>query len=115
MQNTDHLKLPPHSLEAEQSVLGGLMLDNQAWDRVAERLKEKDFYLLAHRILFRTIVDFANHAKPFDVVTLTDALKSTNQLAEIGGELYLYELARNTPSAANIGAYADIVREKSAV
>lgn len=113
MQNIDDLKLPPHSLEAEQSVLGGLMLDNQAWDTVAERLKEKDFYLFSHKILFRTIMDFANHAKPFDVVTLIDALKNSNQLAEIGGEFYLYELARNTPSAANIGAYADIVRERS--
>lgn len=113
MQKTDHLKLPPHSLEAEQSVLGGLLLDNQAWDRVADKLKEKDFYLLSHRILFRTIVSFANHAKPFDVVTLTDALKSTNELIEIGGDLYLFELVRNTPSAANIVAYADIVRERS--
>ena len=89
MQKIDQLKLPPHSLEAEQSVLGGLMLDNQAWDRVADKLKEKDFYLLSHRILFRTIVNFANHAKPFDVITLTDALKSANELAEIGGDLYL--------------------------
>jgi replicative DNA helicase len=113
MQQTDHLRRPPHSAEAEQSVLGGLMLDNQGWDRIADRLQEKDFYLLPHRILFRTIVDCANHAKPFDVVTLTDALNSTNQLAEIGGELYLYELAHKTPSAANIVAYADIVRERS--
>jgi len=113
MPQTDHLKRPPHSIDAEQSVLGGLLLDNQSWDRIADKLQEKDFYLLAHRILFRTVVDFANHAKPFDLITLTDALKSTNQLAEIGGELYLYELVNKTPSAANIVAYADIVRERS--
>lgn len=113
MQKTDHLKLPPHSLEAEQSVLGGLLLDNQAWDRIADKLKEKDFYLLSHRILFRTISRFANQAKPFDIVTLTDALKNTNELTEAGGDLYLFEVVRNTPSAANIAAYADIVREHS--
>lgn len=114
MQKTDDLKRPPHSLEAEQSVLGGLMLDNQAWDKIADQLKEKDFYLPAHRALFRAIASLANQARPFDVVTLTDALKSNQQLGEIeGGEVYLYELARNTPSAANIAAYAEIVRERS--
>ena len=113
MQNVNHLKSPPHSNEAEQSVLGGLMLDNQAWDRISHKITEKDFYVLAHRILFGAIVQLANQGKPLDVVTLAEALKNTNQLADIGGELYLYELVRNTPSAANIVAYADIVRERS--
>lgn len=109
----DALKVPPHSSEAEQSVLGGLMLDNQAWDKVAERLREKDFYRFEHRLLFRTIATLANRGNPFDVLTLTEALKNTNELADAGGEMYLFELARNTPTAANIAAYADIVRERS--
>jgi replicative DNA helicase len=107
------LKIPPHSLEAEQSVLGGLLLDNQAWDKVVDRLQERDFYRQEHRIIFRIIVELANRSKPFDVITLTDALKNINELANVGGEVYLFELVHNTPTAANIGAYADIVRERS--
>jgi replicative DNA helicase len=107
------VKIPPHSIEAEQSVLGGLLIDNQAWDRVADRLQEKDFYRHEHRLIFHVMSELANHAKPFDVITLSDALKNINELANIGGELYLFELARNTPTAANVSAYADIVRERS--
>jgi len=113
MQKLDGLKIPPHALEAEQSVLGGLMLDNQAWDKIADCLQEKDFYRQEHSIIFRTIAQLANRASPFDVITLTEALKSTNELNSVGGEVYLFELARNTPTAANIAAYADIVRERS--
>lgn len=113
MSKIDSLKIPPHSYEVEQSVLGGLMLDNQSWDKVADRIQEKDFYRPDHQIIFRSISTLANQAKPYDVITLTDALKNTNQLAEIGGDVYLFELARNTPTAANIAAYADIVRERS--
>jgi replicative DNA helicase len=109
----EKLKIPPHSLEAEQSVLGGLMLDNQAWDKVAERIQEKDFYRVEHRIIFQTIAKLANRGNPFDVITLTEALKSTNELVNVGGDVYLFELTHNTPSAANIAAYADIVRERS--
>lgn len=110
---TDLLKIPPHSNEAEQSVLGGLMLDNQAWDKIADRIQEKDFYRLENRIIFRAIAELANRAQPFDVITLAEALKTSNELEKIGGDVYLFELVRNTPTAANIGAYADIVRERS--
>ncbi|RAP36089.1 replicative DNA helicase [Legionella quinlivanii] len=109
----DTLKRPPHSAEAEQSIIGGLMLDNQAWDKVSTKLCEEDFYRSEHRILFRSIVELSKREQPFDVVTLLDNLKSRNELDNAGGETYLFELANNTPSVANISAYADIVREKS--
>lgn len=109
----DKLKIVPHSIEAEQSVLGGLMLDNQAWDKVVDRIQEKNFYRAEHRIIFHIIMQLASRNSPFDVITLAEALKSHNELANIGGEVYLFELARNTPTAANIAAYADIVREHS--
>lgn len=112
MPNLD-LKIPPHSIEAEQSVLGGLMLDNQAWDKIAERLQEKDFYRPEHQIIFRTVAHLAHRGNPFDVLTLTEALKNNNELSDAGGEVYLFDLARNTPTAANAAAYADIVRERS--
>lgn len=107
------LKVPPHSIEAEQSVLGGLMLENQAWDKVADRLQEKDFYRLEHQIIFRAIASLANKSQPFDWVTLTEELKKINELSNIGGDTYLVELLKNTPTAANIAAYADIVRERA--
>ncbi len=113
MSKIDTFKVPPHSLEAEQSVLGGLMLDNQGWDKIADRIHEKDFYRSDHRIIFRTIANLAHRGSPFDVLTLTEALKSVSELSNAGGDLYLFELARNTPTAANIAAYADIVRERS--
>ncbi|MFI4962916.1 MAG: replicative DNA helicase [Legionellales bacterium] len=109
----DPLKRPPHSAEAEQAIIGGLMLDNQVWDKVNTKLCEADFYRTEHRILFRAITDLAKKDQPFDVVTLLDSLKSYNNLDDAGGEAYLFELANNTPSVANVTAYADIVREKS--
>lgn len=109
----DPLKRPPHSAEAEQSIIGGLMLDNQVWDKISTRLCEADFYRTEHRILFRTITNLTKKNQPFDVITLLDALKSNNALDDAGGEAYLFELANNTPSVANVSAYADIVREKS--
>jgi replicative DNA helicase len=109
----DTLKSPPHSAEAEQSIIGGLMLDNQVWDVISLRLCEADFYRTEHRILYHAITALAKKDQPFDVVTLLDILKSNNQLDDAGGETYLFELANNTPSVANISAYADIVREKS--
>lgn len=110
---TDPLKIPPHSIEAEQSVLGGLMLDNQAWDVVALKVQTEDFYRHEHRVIFRTIADLVKRDSPLDVLTITEALKGTGKLDEAGGEIYLFELANNTPSVANISAYADIVRERS--
>ena len=109
----DPLKRPPHSTEAEQAIIGGLLLDNLAWDKVAEKLCETDFYRTEHRLLFRAIQELASKNHPFDVVTLLETLKLTHGLDDAGGEAYLFELANNTPSVANVSAYADIVREKS--
>ncbi|MCP5423442.1 MAG: replicative DNA helicase [Gammaproteobacteria bacterium] len=110
---TESLRIPPHSIEAEQSVLGGLMLDNSAWDRVADRLSVSDFYSNAHRLIFSAIHQLAEKGLPFDMVTLTECLERNNQLDDANGFAYLATLARDTPSAANIAAYADIVRERS--
>ena len=112
-QETAALKLPPHSLEAEQSVLGGLMLDNQAWDNVSERLVADDFYRYEHRLVFNVMIHLAESGQPMDVVTLSEALEERDQLDTVGGLAFLAELARNTPSASNIRAYADIVRERA--
>lgn len=112
-QETAALKLPPHSLEAEQSVLGGLMLDNQAWDNVSERLVADDFYRYEHRLVFNVMIHLAEAGQPLDVVTLSEALEARDQLDTVGGLAFLAELARNTPSASNIRAYADIVRERA--
>lgn len=110
---TDTLKVPPHSIEAEQSVLGGLMLDNKAWDLVADRVREADFYRYDHRLIYRVIAKSAEQGKPLDVLTVTESLRELHELDNAGGEVYLFELANNTPTVANIAAYADIVRERS--
>lgn len=107
------LKVPPHSMEAEQSVIGGLMLDNEAWDRVSGTVLEHDFYRREHRVIFREIARLAERSVPFDVVTLSDGLEQEGQLESVGGLAYLSELAQNTPSVANIAAYAVIVHERS--
>jgi len=109
----ESLKIPPHSVEAEQSVLGGLLLDNEAWLNVAEKLVENDFYRQDHRLIFRAISALISQQKPVDVLTLSDWLRENQQLEDAGGLSYLGSMARDTPSAANITAYADIVREKS--
>jgi replicative DNA helicase len=109
----DLLKVPPHSNEAEQAVLGGVMLDNQAWDLASERLNDNDFYSAEHRLIFNAIQMLAEQNKPFDVLTLAEHLKTHNNLQAAGGETYLFELAKNTPSTSNVSAYADIVRERS--
>lgn len=110
---TDKLRVPPHSVEAEQAVLGGLMLDNRAWDQVADRLVEDDFYRHDHRLIFRAIESLAEAAKPCDVVTIGEWLEKQELLDEAGGLIYLGALAKDAPGAANIRAYADIVRERS--
>ncbi len=112
-QETAAVKLPPHSLEAEQSVLGGLMLDNQAWDNVSERLVADDFYRYEHRLVFNVMIHLAESGQPLDVITLSEALEARDHLDTVGGLSFLAELARNTPSASNIRAYADIVRERA--
>ncbi len=109
----DAVKVPPHSIEAEQSVLGGLMLDNRAWDQIVDRVRESDFYRHDHRLIYRVMSKLSTHSKPLDVLTVSEALREISELENAGGEVYLFELANNTPSAANIIAYADIVRERS--
>jgi replicative DNA helicase len=109
----DALKLPPHSLEAEQSILGGLLLDNEGADRIGDLVSEDDFYSDAHRVIYRHIVALASEGKPVDVVTLSEALGSVQKLDYVGGLAYLGALVQNVPSAANIRHYAQIVRERS--
>lgn len=107
------IRTPPHSIEAEQSVLGGLLLDNSAWEKVADLLTDSDFYRHDHRIIFRHIARLVDIARPADVVTVSESLDKNAELASIGGLAYLASLAQNTPSAANIRRYAEIVRERS--
>ncbi len=107
------IRLPPHSLEAEQSVLGGLMLENSAWERIADLLGEQDFYRADHRAIWRQINALINENKPADVITVAEALDARNQLMDVGGLAYLSNLAQITPSAANIRRYAEIVRERA--
>ncbi len=108
-----NLKVPPHSIEAEQAILGGLLLDNEAWDKVADRILDEDFYRQDHRVIFRAISSLAQQGKPFDVVTLSEWLLNINEIDTAGGLAYLGTLANETPSASNVKAYADIVRERS--
>jgi replicative DNA helicase len=109
----DALKVPPNSIQAEQSVLGGLMLDNQTWDSIADKVVETDFYRRSHQLIFRKIEELAEKQIPFDVITLSDSLKAIGELDNVGGLAYLIMLAKDTPSAANIVAYANIVRDRS--
>jgi replicative DNA helicase len=106
-------RLPPHSIEAEQAVLGSLLLSDGAWDVVADRVAEVDFYRKEHRLIFRAIASLAQQDKPRDVVTLSEWLEQRGDLEKAGGMLYLGTLAKDTPSAANVKAHADIVRERS--
>jgi len=111
--NSDRQKVPPHSLQAEQSLLGGLLLDNRAWDEVADLVSETDFYRRDHRQIFKAMGQLIERGDPCDVITLSELLDSQAQLKDIGGLAYLGTLAKDTPSAANIRAYASIVRENS--
>jgi replicative DNA helicase len=106
-------KAPPYSIEAEQSVLGGLMLDNRAWNELSDRLSAEDFYREDHQLIYRAISELVGTGRPCDFVTLSEHLKARNQLDEAGGLAYLGSLANDTPSAANVLAYADIVRERA--
>ncbi len=107
------IKVPPHSIQGEQSVLGGLMLDNSAWERIADQVLEGDFYRQEHRLIFAAISSQANEGQNFDVVTLAEHLERCGDLESVGGLPYLVRLAEETPSAANIKSYANIVREYS--
>lgn len=107
------LRVPPHSIEAESSVLGGLMLDNDAWDRVADILTEADFYRHEHKLIFGAIGALANSNKPVDVVTVFSHLQGKSKAEEVGGLSYLNSLSQYVPSAANMRRYAEIVRERA--
>lgn len=109
----DYLRVPPHSVEAEQSVLGGLLLDNSAWDRIADMINDDDFYRFDHRIIWQHITRLISLARPADVVTVYESLTTAGKAEESGGLAYLNALAHNTPSAANIRRYAEIVRERA--
>jgi len=109
----DALRVPPHSIDAEQAVLGGLMLDERAWERIADKLNEDDFYRKDHRLIYRAIGDLSNKNLPCDAVTLGEWFDSKGIAELVGGSSYVLQLANSTPSAANITAYAEIVREKS--
>ena len=111
----DAIKVPPHSLEAEQSVIGGLLLDNERWDTVSEKVVSKDFYSRPHRLIFEAVKDILEESSPLDLITLSEHLELREQLEEVGGFAYLADLAKNTPSAANINAYADIVAQRALV
>jgi replicative DNA helicase len=109
----DDIRVPPHSVEAEQAVLGGLMLDNRGWDAIADRVTGEDFYRRDHQLIFEGIADLAARSEPFDAVTLSEALERKALSEQTGGLIYLAGLVRDTPSAANIRAYAEIVRKRS--
>ncbi|HKK55298.1 replicative DNA helicase [Marinobacter sp.] len=110
---TGRIKVPPHSVEAEQAVLGGLMLDNRRFDEVAEIISAADFYRQDHRLIFAAAERLAGDSEPLDVVTLAEFLERAGDIEDAGGLSYLAELAEKTPGAANINAYAVIVRERS--
>ena len=111
--STTLLKLPPHSLEAERSVLGGLMLDDNAWDQVSSILSAEDFYRGDHRTIYRCMTELAEQNKPLDIITISEALDALGELDKIGGVAYVAELANNTPTASNVRAYAEIVSERA--
>lgn len=107
------LKLPPQNIEAEQSVLGGILIENDALNRVLEFLEEGDFYREAHQKIFRSMVSLAEKNEPLDLITITNELKRRKELEDIGGASYLASLVESVPTAANIASYAKIVKEKS--
>jgi len=109
------IKMQPHSVEAEQSVIGGLLLSAEGWDSVAEEVEIRDFYRPDHRLIFKQIAGLANDSQPVDVITVADKLTASGELDAAGGLAYLAELAANTPSASNIRAYAQVVRERASL
>jgi replicative DNA helicase len=111
--STAQLRIPPHSMEAESSVLGGLLLDNASWDRIGDLLIENDFYRFENRLIFSAIASLINANKPADVITVFESLQNLGKAEEIGGLAYLNSLAQYVPSAANIRRYGEIVRERS--
>lgn len=111
--STAGLRVPPHSLEAEQAILGGILIEGRSWEQIADKLKAVYFYRQEHQLIFQAMEQLSHVNQPIDVITVSEHLQKSNQLEEVGGLAYLGELAKNTPSAANIAAYADIVLERS--
>jgi replicative DNA helicase len=109
----DTLRVPPHNIEAEQAVLGGLLLDNLAWEKIGDQVSESDFYRDDHRKIYRAVMALLDRSRPADILTVTEELTLRGELESVGGLAYLGALAHNTPSAANIRRYAEIVRERS--
>lgn len=109
----ERLKIPPHSIEAEQSVLGSMLIAPDAWDKVAELVNDEDFYNRSHQIIFRAILRLLSKSQPIDLITVSEDLEERDELEDAGGFAYLGELARNTPSAANVTAYAQIIKERA--
>src|SRR5574341_1403780 len=107
------LKVPPHSVEAEQSLLGGLLLDNNAFDRIADQVAAEDFYRDDHRRIYRHVARLIEAGKPADVVTVGESIEASEDKDKTGGPAYLGALAQNTPSALHIRRYAELVRERA--
>lgn len=114
-EKVEKLKIPPHSIEAEQSVIGSMLISPDSWDKVAETIVEGDFYNRSHQLIYAAIIRLLERTQPVDLITVSEDLEQNNQLDEVGGFAYLGELAKNTPSAANVLAYADIIKEKAVV
>lgn len=111
--NIEKLKIPPHSIEAEQSVLGSMLIAPESWDTVTEIIGSDDFYNRAHQTIFIAVLDLLKHNLPVDLITVSEQLEKHDKLEEAGGFAYLAELAKNTPSAANVAAYAQIIKERA--
>src|SRR5919108_2488068 len=107
------LKVPPHSVEAEQSLLGALLIDNQAFDRIADLVSGEDFYRDDHRRIWRHIAKLVDASRPADVVTVSESIEASEDKDKTGGAAYLAALAQNTPSALNVRRYAELVRERA--
>lgn len=114
-KQVNNVKIPPYSLEAEQSMLGGLMLDNTQWEYVYLQVSSEDFFNYAHRIIFNEMQSLSELNKPIDLITLSESLENKGKLKLVGGFSYLAELSKNVPSVSNIAAYADIVHERSVI
>lgn len=112
-KNIEKLKVPPHSIEAEQSVLGSMLIDPESWDKVAELITDRDFYNRSHQIIFRAIMRLLADSHPVDLITVSEQLEKHDELEDAGGFAYLGELAKNTPSSANVVSYAKIISERA--
>ncbi len=109
----DRLKIPPHSIEAEQSVIGSMLIEPDTWDKVAEIVIESDFYNRSHQVIYRAILKLLAQNQPVDVITVSELLEQNDELGDAGGFAYLADLAKNTPSAANVVSYAKIIKERA--